>query len=260
MKIPYFHIDAFTTKAGHGNPAGVCILENWIDDKIMQTIASENNLSETAFLLQNGSSYEIRWFTPISEINLCGHATLASGFAIFNYISPELSEISFKSHLSGELSITKNNGLYFLDFPSLPATICKTPSDIIKAFGIVPMETLKADDYLVVFENENQISSLNPKFELLNQIDGRGVIVTAKGTKSDFVSRFFCPKYGINEDPVTGSSHCTLIPYWHEKLQKNRMHAFQLSPRGGELLCEIHDSRVSIGGNAIYYMQGTITI
>jgi PhzF family phenazine biosynthesis protein len=260
MNIPYFHIDAFTTEAGHGNPAGVCLLDSWIDDEIMQCIANENNLSETAFLVKKESIYEIRWYTPTSEINLCGHATLASGFAIFNYISPELSEISFKSHLSGELSVRKNNGLHILDFPALPATICKTPSDIIKSFGVEPMETLKADDYLVVFENENQISSINPKFELLNQIDGRGVIVTAKGTKSDFVSRFFCPKYGINEDPVTGSSHCTLIPYWRKKLQKNRLHALQLSARGGELLCEIHDNRVSIGGHAICYMKGMISI
>lgn len=260
MEILYFHIDAFTTEAGHGNPAGVCVLEGWIDDKIMQNIASENNLSETAFLVKNGSIYEIRWFTPTSEINLCGHATLASGFVIINYFSPELNKISFKSHLSGELSVTKNSELYILDFPSIPATICETPISIIKAFDIEPKETLKADDYLVVFENENQISSINPKFELLNQIDGRGVIITAIGEESDFVSRFFCPKYGINEDPVTGSSHCTLIPYWHEKLKKNRFHALQLSPRGGELFCEIHENRVSIGGNAICYMQGKISI
>ncbi len=185
---------------------------------------------------------------------------MASGFVIINYFSPELSKISFKSHLSGDLSVTKNNGLYVLDFPARPATICETPIDIIKALGIEPRETLKADDYLVVFENENQISSINPKFELLSQIDGRGVIVTAKGTKSDFVSRFFCPKYGINEDPVTGSSHCTLIPYWHGKLKKKKLQAFQLSPRGGALFCEIHENRVSIGGDAVCYMHGKIFI
>ncbi len=260
MEIPYFHIDAFATKAGHGNPAGVCVLDCWIDDEIMQTIASENNLSETAFLVKNGSIYEIRWFTPTSEINLCGHATLASGFVLFNYISPELSKISLKSHLSGELSVTKNNELYILNFPAIPATSCETPSDLIKAFGIMPKETLKANDYLVVFENENQISSINPNFELLNQIDCRGVIITAKGTKSDFVSRFFCPKYGINEDPVTGSSHCTLVPYWQEKFNKHKLHAVQLSPRGGDLFCETHDNRVNIGGHALCYMQGKISI
>lgn len=260
MEIPYFHIDAFTTKAGHGNPAGVCILDNWIDDEIMQTIASENNLSETAFLVENGSIYEIRWFTPTSEINLCGHATLASGFVLFNYISHELSKISFKSHLSGELSVTKNDELFILNFPAILGTPCEPPSDLIKAFGEVPKETLKADDYLVVFENENQISSINPNFELLSQIDCRGVIITAKGTTSDFVSRFFCPKFGINEDPVTGSSHCTLVPYWQEKLKKDKLHAVQLSPRGGELYCETHENRVNIGGHAVCYMQGKISI
>ncbi len=260
MKIPYFHIDAFTTEVGHGNPAGVCILDLWIDDKIMQCIATENNLSETAFLVKKGSSYEIRWFTPTSEINLCGHATLASGYVIFNFYKPNTETISFKSHLSGELSVKQRDRLFVLDFPSIPARPCKTPKSIMNVFGMEPVETLKADDYLVVYENENQISSINPNFDVLKQLDARGVIVTAKGAKSDFVSRFFCPKYGINEDPVTGSSHCTLIPYWTEKLKKNKLLGLQLSQRGGELFCENLKNRVSIGGNAVCYMQGEISI
>ncbi len=182
----------------------------------MQCIATENNLSETAFLVEKNSEYEIRWFTPTSEINLCGHATLASGYVIFDFLKHKTNKITFESHLSGKLSVERKNGLFILDFPSIQPSPCETPNLILNAFDILPVETLRADDYLVVFENEHQILSVSPKINLLNQIDGRGVIITAKGTKSDFVSRFFCPKYGINEDPVTGSSHCTLIPYWSE--------------------------------------------
>ncbi len=260
MKIPYFHVDAFAVKAGSGNPAGVCLLDSWVDDKIMQCITTENNLSETAFLVKNGSEYEIRWFTPTSEINLCGHATLASGYVIFNFLKYETNKIVFNSHLSGKLSVEHKDGLFELDFPSIPPKPCETSNLIIDALGFVPVETLRADDYLIVFENENQVLKTNPKYELLEQLDARGVIVTAKGGKSDFVSRFFCPKYGIREDPVTGSSHCTLIPYWNEKLKKSQLHAFQLSKRGGELFCKYRNNRVSIAGSAICYMHGEISI
>lgn len=260
MKIPYYHIDAFSSQPHRGNPAGVCLLKAWLTEKQMQDIASENNLSETAFLIGKDSHYEIRWFTPTSEINLCGHATLASGFTIFNYIEPSAKKITFHSYLSGELEVENKDGLLTLDFPSLPAQHCETPKGLIEGIGEEPVEILKAEDYLVVFENENAILSMTPNFELLKQLDGRGVIVTSTSSHCDFVSRFFAPKFGINEDPVTGSAHCTLIPYWKEKLKKKQFYAQQLSQRGGELFCRDHGNRVRIGGKAVCYISGSITI
>lgn len=260
MKTPYFHIDAFTLQPHHGNPAGVCLLETWLNEKQLQDIASENNLSETAFLVRKDTQYEIRWFTPTSEINLCGHATLASGFVIFNFLKPKTKKIIFQSHLSGKLSVENEEGLLTLNFPSLPAQHSEIPSSLITALGKEPVEVLKADDYLVVFDKEETVSSMKPNFQVLKQLDARGVIVTSTGSKCDFVSRFFCPKFGINEDPVTGSAHCTLIPYWKSRLKKKKLYAQQLSQRGGELFCEDLNDRVSIAGNAVCYMEGHISI
>jgi len=260
MKIPYWHIDAFTSTPHHGNPAGVCILEKWLNDEIMQNIAFENNLSETAFIVKTDCDYEIRWFTPISEIDLCGHATLASGFVIIDIIDPKLNKVVFNSPKYGELSVEKENNLFQLNFPSLPPQQCETPINIIKVLGKEPIETLIADDYLVVYEKEEDIKSFKPDFNAMKKLDARGVIVTSRGNDCDFVSRFFAPKFGINEDPVTGSAHCSLIPYWKDKLQKDTLHAFQLSQRGGELFCEDQNNRVIIAGNAVCYINGTITI
>lgn len=260
MKIPYWHIDAFTSIPHHGNPAGVCFLDKWLDEEVMQNIAFENNLSETAFIVKTASAYQIKWFTPTSEINLCGHATLASGFVVLNFIEQKIKKVLFNSPKYGELSVEKENGLFLLNFPAIPPQKCETPANIIKAFGKEPVETLVADDYLVVLDKEEDIKLLNPDFDLLKQLDARGVIVTAQGNNCDFVSRFFGPKFGIDEDPVTGSAHCSLIPYWKVKLQKDKFHAVQLSKRGGELFCKDHNDRVTIAGNAVCYLNGTITI
>ena len=260
MEIPYFHIDAFTQKKHGGNPAGVCLLEEWIDEIKMQKIAAENNLSETAFIVKSDSQYQIRWFTPITEINLCGHATLASAFVLLSITKQEINRVTFCSHLSGELSVEDNNGKLYLNFPSLPPKQCEVPSNIEKALGIAPLEVLLADDYLLTYENEEEIFSICPNFEEMKKLNARGVIVTAKGTSFDFVSRFFAPKFGINEDPVTGSAHCTLIPYWRHKLNKTELYARQVSQRGGELYCKDNGARVDIGGHAVCYMYGKITI
>jgi len=259
MKISIFQVDAFTSELFCGNPAAVCPLESWIDDKILQLIAYENNLSETAFFVNENDGYRIRWFTPTCEVDLCGHATLASAYIIFNEIDSTVSNIKFFSN-SGELNVTKNSDLISLDFPSLPPKISQNPEKIYSAFNIKPIEVLEAEDYLLIYESQEQIESILPDLNVLRDIDLRGVIVSSKGKDCDFVSRFFAPKYGIDEDPVTGSAHCTLIPYWSEKLGKKRLHAIQLSKRGGELFCEMKNDRVIISGHAVKYFSGEIFI
>jgi len=259
MKISIFQVDAFTSKLFCGNPAAVCPLESWTCDKILQSIASENNLSETAFFVRENYGYRIRWFTPTCEVDLCGHATLASAYIIFNEIDSTVSNIKFFSN-SGELNVTRNSDLISLDFPSLPPKISQNPEKIYSAFNIKPIEVLEADDYLLIYDNQQQIKNILPDLNLLKEIDLRGVIVSSKGKDCDFVSRFFAPKYGIDEDPVTGSAHCTLIPYWSEKLGKKKLHAIQLSKRGGELFCEMKNDRVIISGHAVKYFSGEIFI
>ncbi len=259
MKIPIFQVNTFTSELFCGNPAAVCPLESWTSDKILQSIASENNLSETAFFVKENEGYRIRWFTPVCEVDLCGHATLASAYIIFNEIDRTVSNIKFFSN-SGKLSVTKDSDLISLDFPSLPPKISQNPENIYSAFNIKPTEVLQADDYLLIYDNQKQIENLLPDANLLKEIDLRGVIVSSKGNDCDFVSRFFAPKYGIDEDPVTGSAHCTLIPYWSEKLGKKKLHAKQLSKRGGELFCEMKKNRVVISGHAVKYFSGEIEI
>jgi PhzF family phenazine biosynthesis protein len=247
MKISIFQVDAFTSELFCGNPAAVCPLESWTCDKILQLVASENNLSETAFFVRENDGYRIRWFTPTCEVDLCGHATLASAYIIFNEIDRAVSNIKLFSN-SGELNVTRNSDLISLDFPSLPPKISQNPENIYSAFNIKPIEVLEAEDYLLIYESQEQIESILPDLNVLRDIDLRGVIVSSKGKDCDFVSRFFAPKYGIDEDPVTGSAHCTLIPYWSQKLGKKKLHANQLSKRGGELFCEMKYDRVSISG------------
>ena len=259
MKISIFQVDAFTSELFCGNPAAVCPLESWTCDKILQLIAYENNLSETAFFVNENDGYRIRWFTPTCEVDLCGHATLASAYIIFNEIDSTVSNIKFFSN-SGELNVTRNSDLISLDFPSLPPKISQNPENIYSAFNIKPNEVLEAEDYLLIYDNEKQIESILPDLNVLRCIDLRGVIVSSKGNDCDFVSRFFAPKYGIDEDPVTGSAHCTLIPYWSEKLGKKKLHAKQLSKRGGELFCEMKRDRVIISGQAVKYLSGEIEI
>jgi PhzF family phenazine biosynthesis protein len=222
----------------------------------MQNIAMENNLAETAFFVKQHDHYQLRWFTPKVEVDLCGHATLASGFVIFNYLDPSAQSVSFQTK-SGALIVRRDGDLLAMDFPARKAKPHSTNPEIFaQALGVFPKEVLFSRDYLVVFETEQIVRSLNPDMNLLMNLDGLGVIVTAPGKKSDFVSRFFAPKVGVPEDPVTGSAHCTLIPYWSEKLGKKKLHAFQVSPRGGELFCKDMGDRVKIAGNAVRYSGG----
>ncbi len=259
MKIPLYQVDAFTRKAFSGNPAAVCILKSWLDEAVLQDIAAENNLSETAFLVpKSRSRYELRWFTPAVEVDLCGHATLASAFVIFSLIDTGLPSVGFET-ASGLLSVSQSGELLSMDFPATKAVPTDPPLFLSDALGINPEEVYTSRDLLVVFENELNIKAMNPDFERLKQIrEAFAVIVTAPGENCDFVSRFFAPNAGIPEDPVTGSAHCTLIPYWAERLGKNELHALQLSKRGGELFCEHLKDRVRISGHAVLYSKGEI--
>ncbi|MDA8087108.1 MAG: PhzF family phenazine biosynthesis protein [Nitrospiraceae bacterium] len=259
MNIRYYVIDAFSERVFGGNPAGVCFLDNWLEDRMLRSIAAENNLSETAFLVQRAGHYELRWFTPRTEIDLCGHATLASAYAVFEYVDKTGRRVEFETK-SGRLSVERQEDLLMMDFPSRKPVPCPPPSNIAEILGLPPSLTLKSRDFLAVYEDERQIRRLTPDMEKVAALDFLGVIVTAKGEGSDFVSRFFAPKVGIPEDPVTGSAHCTLIPYWSWRLAKKKLHALQLSERGGELFCEDKGERVTIGGRAAAYLSGTIKV
>jgi PhzF family phenazine biosynthesis protein len=256
MKIPYFVVDAFTSKPFHGNPAGVCPLTNWLSDATMQNIAAENNLAETAFFVPRNDDYELRWFTPTIEMDLCGHATLASAFILFSELGFRGGTVRFHSR-SGMLSVTREGGILTLDFPSRPPKPCNTPETLIAGLGAKPVEVLKARDYLAIFAKESEVRSLQPDFTILGRLDAK-VIVTAPGSDCDFVSRFFAPTAGVNEDPVTGSAHCTLTPYWSQRLAKASLFARQISQRGGELFCELAGDRVFIGGKAVLFLRGEI--
>lgn len=259
MKLSLYQIDAFANKVFEGNPAAVIPLEDWLPAKTMQLIASENNLSETAFFCPSDNNYEIRWFTPNGEIELCGHATLASAYVLFNILNYKREQIEFNS-LSGKLTVKKVNDLFRLDFPSQNPLKCKMPRLLSEGLGRESNNCYKNEDYLVVFETENEIVNINPDFNKLKILDSRGVIITAPGLNYDFVSRAFFPKYGVLEDPVTGSAHTKLIPYWAEKLGRSKLIAKQVSKRGGELFCENDKNRVYISGHAKLYMKGEIEI
>lgn len=260
MKLTIYQVDAFAKEVFRGNPAAICPLDEWLDAELMQKIALENNLSETAFFVKKGDVHEIRWFTPTFEIDLCGHATLASAFVIFEILKAEESLVKFHSHKSGELSVEKKGDRFVLDFPSRPVTKTETPDGLIEAIGKEPKEAFKARDYFLVYENEQEILDIAPDFTRLLKVDALGFIVTAKGDSADFVSRFFAPEVGVFEDSVTGSAHCNLIPFWAERLGKTEMFARQISARGGELFCELKGDRVKIGGNAVLYLKGEIFI
>ena len=262
MKIKIFQVDAFASEVFKGNPAAVCPLESWPDDTLLQSIAEENNLSETAFFAPTKGGFKLRWFTPVIEVDLCGHATLAAAHVIFQktgYVAPE---IVFDTR-SGDLIVRKNekaDGGVLMDFPAQRPVSCKAPDALENALGKTPIEVLCADDYLAIFESEEAIRSIVPDYALLSKLDKRGVIVSAGGKDVDFVSRFFAPKYGIPEDPVTGSAHCALTPYWADKFRKTELKAHQISKRGGELSCALKNDRVVIGGRAIIYMEGEILV
>ncbi|MEA2114933.1 MAG: PhzF family phenazine biosynthesis protein [Thermodesulfobacteriota bacterium] len=259
MEIPYYHIDAFTGTLFAGNPAGVCLLTSWPDDSLLQAIAGENRLSETAFLVGSDSEYALRWFTPTTEVDLCGHATLAASFVLYRQPGADPGPLLFHSQ-SGDLRVSRDNEMLFLDFPSRKAEEISCPDLLVKALGAQPVATYATRDLMAVFESEEEIRELNPDFSLLARLDSMGCIVTAPGKEVDFVSRFFAPKVGINEDPVTGSAHCTLIPYWSKRLNKKELLARQVSARGGELLCLDEGKRVKIGGRATLYMTGTLHV
>ncbi len=259
MKIPLYQIDAFTSQVFSGNPAAVCPLDKWLDDETLRLIAAENNLSETAFLVKKTDHYQLRWFTPEVEVDLCGHATLASAFVILNHLDPSSNSVSFETK-SGKLAVIQDNELLWMDFPSRPALKIEPPKDLIRGLEIQPEAVFYSRDYLAVYQSEDVVKSLQPDMHLLKKLEGLGVIATAPSKEADFVSRFFAPKVGVPEDPVTGSAHCTLVPYWSERLEKNELHAFQVSKRGGELFCENAGNRVKIGGKAVRYLEGAIYI
>lgn len=260
MPIPYFQIDAFSSRVFGGNPAGVCPLQEWLPEPTLQAIAAENNLSETAFIVGREGRYELRWFTPTIEVDLCGHATLAAAFVVFHELGFAGDRISFQTRV-GELGATRDAGRIVLDFPAWPAERCaEVPALLAEALGWLPRELFKTRDYLAVFSSEEEILGLNPEPTLLARLDCLGVICTAPGSDCDFVSRFFAPGAGIVEDPVTGSAHSTLIPYWSARLGKSSLFARQLSQRRGELFCEARGSRVGIGGNATLYSRAQLEI
>ena len=259
MKLPYFEVAAFTTNAFGGNPAGVCPLAAWLPDRVLQGIAANNNLPETAFVVPRGGDFDLRWFTPTVEIDLCGHATLAAAAVLFNECGRQGSEVRFHSR-SGGLTVIRDGELFTLDFPARPPGPCDTPEALGRGLGGKPREVFKARDYLALYASEAEVRALQPDFAALKGLDCLGIIVTAPGTDTDFVSRFFAPRAGVNEDPVTGSAHCTLIPFWAARLGKTKLSARQVSARGGELFCELVADRVLIGGKAMLYLRGEIDI
>jgi PhzF family phenazine biosynthesis protein len=259
MRIPIFQVDAFTNALFKGNPAAVCPLESRLEDQKLQSIAAENNLSETAFFLPVKDYYELRWFTPRTEVDLCGHATLASAYVIFQFINPALDSVKFQTK-SGLLTVERQADLLVMEFPSRAGEPCPVPDNLIQGLGVHPKEVLLSRDYLAVYESEEVVASLKPNMDRLLALDCLGVIATAPGKNSDFVSRFFAPKVGVPEDPVTGSAHCTLVPFWAHRLGKSKLHALQVSERGGELFCENAGEKVRIGGRAVTYLEGFINI
>ena len=260
-KIPLYQVDAFGKGIFSGNPAAVCELDEWLPDEVMQKIAAENNLSETAFLVKDTTMYEIRWFTPKVEVDLCGHATLASAYVLFHFREPHSNKIVFSSKNSGLLSVEKSDGKLILDFPADNIVPCEPPKGLLDSFIPLPSECYKGiSDYLLVFRKQSEVEFLDPNFEVLSEVDVRGVIVTAPGDKTDFVSRFFAPSQGILEDPVTGSAHTTLTVYWAKRLKKNSLTGEQLSKRKGYLQCTLAGDRVKIGGIAKLYLAGEIYI
>lgn len=256
MRLPIYQIDAFARRAFAGNPAAVVLLDAWLPDEAMQAIAGENNLAETAFLVQEPAGWSIRWFTPACEVDLCGHATLASAFVLFER-DPGLPRITFQSR-SGPLAVGREGDLLVLDFPSRPPVAVPPVPGLPEALGAPVREVWKARDLVAVLDDEATVRSLKPNLEALATMDDFAVVATAPGEEADFVSRFFGPRVGVPEDPVTGSAHSTLVPFWSRRLGRSKLRALQVSPRGGELLCEDRGDRVAIGGRAVKVIEGTL--
>jgi PhzF family phenazine biosynthesis protein len=259
MNLEMFQVDAFTDNLFGGNPAAVVPLEKWLPDEVLQAIAAENNLSETAFTVPKGGGFGLRWFTPLLEVDLCGHATLATAFVLFNEGIVTGDRVTFESQ-SGTLAVEREGDLLSLDFPARPPSPIASPPGLNEALRAEPREVHGTRDLLVLFDTEDEVTALDPDFARLGALDAFAVIVTAPGRNVDFVSRFFAPRAGINEDPVTGSAHCTLIPFWAARLGKRKLHALQLSKRRGELFCEMRDDRVKISGRAVEYLRGEIRV
>ena len=261
MRLPIYQVDAFTDSLFGGNPAAVCPLEAWLPEKTMQAIAAENNLAETAFFVREGPDYALRWFTPTVEVDLCGHATLAAGQIVFRFIEPGRDSVSFRTMNAGALVVSRRGDMLALDFPARPAVPVEPPPGLVVALGGVPREVLRARDHLVVYGSAAEVAALDPDLAALAKVDCWAAIVTAPGESGiDFVSRFFAPAQGVPEDPVTGSSHCTLVPYWAHRLGKTKLEARQLSRRGGALSCALDGDRVSIAGRAVLYLEGQIEV
>lgn len=261
MKLTIYQADAFAEKVFQGNPAAVVPLEDWLDDELMQKIAMENNLAETAFFVKTDVGYHLRWFTPEFEIDLCGHATLASAYIIKNFMEPHVAEISFSTEKAGVLKASAHDGIYTLDFPSRMPQPCEVPDKLLPSLNISnAVEVLRSRDYFVVLPNEEAVKNVEPNYSLIKEIETVGVIVTAKGKEADVVSRCFYPGAGIPEDPVTGSAHCNIVPYWSGKLGKTKLFCQQLSPRHGDLQCELQGDRVLMSGKCVLYMKGEIFV
>ncbi|MEI6885719.1 MAG: PhzF family phenazine biosynthesis protein [Bacteroidota bacterium] len=261
MKQRMYQVDAFAETVFTGNPAAVCPLDTWLSDEIMQKIAMENNLAETAFFVKKDEIYELRWFTPKVEVDLCGHATLAAAYVLFNHENFNEKVVRFYSPRSGELTVTKNGDLLTLNFPADVYQQIGLSDEIRDAFNKMPLSAYKGKtDYLLVFDKEDDIKTLVPGFDAIARLGGRGLIATAKGDTVDFVSRFFAPQSGVYEDPVTGSAHTTLVPYWHSRLCKSEMTAIQLSQRKGYLQCKYLNDRVEISGQGKLYLVGEIFV
>jgi predicted PhzF superfamily epimerase YddE/YHI9 len=260
MTIPYYEVLAFTDRLFAGNPAGICLLnEKWLPDALMQEIAAENNLAETAFLIERADHFDLRWMTPAVEVDLCGHATLASGHVLFHHIGYQGDSIRFQSK-SGEFNVRRAGERLVLDFPVQSLVSCATPPRLVEGLRAEPETVLKGRDYFAVFRSEAEVAAVAPDFKVVSELDAQGVIVTGPGDRVDFVSRYFAPAAGIPEDPVTGSTHCALIPYWAKRLGKKELRARQISPRGGDLFCEDRGERVNIGGQALTYSEGKLHI
>jgi PhzF family phenazine biosynthesis protein len=259
MRIPLYQVDAFTGRLFGGNPAAVC---EWLSEATMQAIAAENNLAETAFLVPQGEGYLLRWFTPTVEVELCGHATLASGYVVTHILTPDRRSVRFETLKAGPLEVTRDGDLLAMDFPSWPPE--QEPADprILAALGKIPAESFVARGRtLAVYESAEDVAALTPDFAAMRRVPGADAIVTAPGGDgTDFVSRYFAPNFGVDEDPATGSAHCVLTPYWAERLGKRRLKARQISTRVGELLCTLKGDRVTLAGHAVLYLEGAITV
>src|SRR6185295_895759 len=260
MKLPLYQVDAFTNRVFGGNPAAVVLLDDWLPDDVLADIAAENNLAETAFVIPRPDVVPLRWFTPAAvEVDLCGHATLAAAHVLFRYSFPAVKQIIFSTR-SGNLTVVRDGELLNMDFPARPGKPVEVSASLVSALGQTPREALMARDLMAVFDSEVEVRDLHPDFQCIAKLDTFAVIATAPGDTVDFVSRFFAPRAGIPEDPATGSSHCTLAPYWASRLGKSELVAKQISVRGGDLICKIHGERVSIAGRTAEYLRGEITL